>query len=61
MGTYNQEAVKLSLENKDTEVYVLSDGGTLIVSLLDEMEIGLDDFWCVEKYENGKRIWKDFE
>lgn len=61
MESYNQEAVKLSLENRDCEVYVLSDGGTLLVSLLDEMEIGVDGFWCVEKYENGKRTWKDFE
>ncbi len=58
---YNKEAVDLSLQNKDTEVYVLSDGGTLIVSLLDEMDIGLEGFWCVEKYENGRRIWKEFE
>lgn len=58
---YNREAVKLSYQNKDTEIYVLFDGGTRIVSTLNENEIGMEGFWCVEKYENGKRIWKEEE
>lgn len=58
---YNKEAVALSFQNKDTEVYVLFDGITTIVSLLDETEIGMEGFWCTEKYENGRRIWKESE
>jgi hypothetical protein len=59
MSDYNKEAVRLSFQNKDTEVYVLFDGGNTVVSLVDENEIGVEGFWTSEIYENGKRIWEE--